>query len=116
MRRINWKTTPLSIAIIALLVFTLNPELRALLLVIDFLGVDLVLLLLGGYLSRCWPTIAHCVRLSLISIACGLTQILKSLRWIGYGLHPLEGQWAQVDHIGLVSGIANRIAVERFHR
>jgi hypothetical protein len=100
-------------AAIFLFALVLNPELRALLLVMDYLGADLVLLLLGGYISHYWPTISCYLRLTIAFIAAGANSILKSLRWMGYGLLPREAQWAQIDHIGLASGVFGRVALER---
>lgn len=116
MRRFNWKTKPLAIAVVLLLVFTCNPELRAFLLIIDYLGVDLVLLLLGGYISRYWSVIAYYAHAALAFIEVRATHFLKILRWVGYGLHPREAQWAHVDHLGLVGGVISRLALERFRR
>ena len=116
MRRFNWKTKSLSIAVVLLFVFVLNPELRAILLVVDYLGVDLVLLLLGGYISRYWSVIAYYAHAALAFIEVKATYFLKMPRWIGFGLHPREAQWAQVDHLGLVTGVVSRLALERFRR
>jgi hypothetical protein len=114
MRRFNWKTKTLSIAVVLLLILVLNPEVRAILLVIDYLGVDLVLLLLSGYVSRYWSVIAYYAHAALAFIGVRATHILKRLRWIGYGLHPREAQWAHVDHLGLVGGVVIRLALARF--
>ena len=56
MPKFNWKTKSLAVTVVALLLVVGNPELRALRLIFDFFGADLLLLLLGCYLhSYCPP-------------------------------------------------------------
>lgn len=113
MHKFNWKIKSVAITILALLVLVGNPELRAFLLVLDFLGADLVLLLLGGYINRYWPVIVFHLRSVMGFVASGASPVWKALRWIAYGLHPRDGQWAQIDHIGIAGGVATRIAIGR---
>ncbi len=113
MRKFNWKVKSLAIAIFVMFVLVWNPELRAFLLVLDFLGADLVLLLLGGYINQYWSVIAFHLRPVIGLVTSAASSVGKSLRWIAYGLHPRADQWAQIDHIGIASGVATRIALGR---
>ena len=94
MRGFDWKTKSLATTIVVLLVLVLNPELRAFLLILEFMGADLVLLLLGGYVNHYWPVIVSCVRPVIGFVSSGTSSVWKSLRWVAYGLHPRDGQWA----------------------
>lgn len=111
MRRFDWKTKSLATTIVMLLLLVLNPEMRAFLLVLEFLGADLVLLLLGGYVNHYWPVVVCYVRPVIGLVSSGASSILKLLRWVAYGLHPRDGQWAHIDHVGIVGGVAARIAL-----
>jgi hypothetical protein len=113
MRKINWKARSLGVTLLVLLVVVLNPEIRALLMLLDFLGADLVLLLLSGYVSQYWPIFVAHLRPVLGCLARGLSSVSKSLRLIAYGLLPREAQWAQIDHIGIAGSVAARIVVWR---
>lgn len=113
MHKFNWKVKSVAITIFALLVLVWNPELRAFILVLDFLGADLVLLLLGGYINQYRPVIVFHLRPVMGFVAAGASPVWKSLRWIAYGLHPRDEQWAQIDHIGIAGGVATRIAIGR---
>jgi hypothetical protein len=113
MRKINWKARSLGVTLLVLLVMVLNPEIRAFLLLLDFLGADLVLLLLGGYVSQYWPIFVAHLRPVLGCLAKRLSSVLKSLRLIAYGLLPREAQWAQIDHIGIAGSVATRIVLGR---
>jgi len=114
MRKFNWKARSLGATLLVLLVVVLNPEIRAFLLVLDFLGADLFLLLLGGYVSQYWPILVAHLRPVFECLARDLSSVLKSLRFVGYGLLPRELQWAQIDHMGIVGSVATRIATGRF--
>jgi hypothetical protein len=113
MRKINWKTRSLGVTLLVLLVVVLNPEIRAFLLLLDFLGADLVLLLLGGYASQYWPIFVVHLRPVLGYFARCLSSVSKSLRLIAYGLLPREAQWAQIDHIGIAGSVVTWIVVGR---
>ena len=113
MRRFNWKARSVAIALLLLLVLVCNPELRAFLLILDFLGADLVVLLFGAYINHYWPSIAFYLRPVSVFVANGARSACKTLRWIAYGLHPRDGQWAHIDHIVLVGGVVRRIALDR---
>lgn len=113
MRKFNWKSKSLAITILVLLLLVWNPELRAFLFVLDFLGADLVLLLLGGYLHQYGSIVVFHLRPLFGLMTSGVSLICKSLRWIAYGLHPIEGHWAQIDHIGIVATVATRTALGR---
>lgn len=57
MTKRSWKSRLAAAAFLAAMVFVLNPELRALLLVADALGLDVVLLLLATQLRVLWPVL-----------------------------------------------------------
>lgn len=116
MRRFDWKTKSLATTIVILLFLVLNPELRAFLLVLEFLGADMVLLLLGGYVNHYWPAIVCYVRPVIGLVFSGARALGTSLRWVAYGLHPRDGQWAHMDHLGIAGGVAARIALGQLHR
>lgn len=113
MRKFNWKSKSLAITIAVLLVVAANPELRAFLLILDFLGADLVLLLLGGYLHHYWPMVVCYLKPFFARIASGASWVCKSLRWIGYGLNPRDAVWVNMDHFVIAGGTVGRIAVGR---
>lgn len=113
MRKFNWKTKSLAIAIVVLLVVVGNPELRAFLLILDFLGADLVILLLGGYLHHYWPLVVCHLQPLFARIASGASWVFRSLRWIGYGLLPRDSLWVQVDQFAIAGGTVGSIAVGR---
>jgi hypothetical protein len=113
MRKLNWKTASLGSTILVLLIVVLNPEIRAFLLLLDFLGADLAVLLLGGYIGQYWPIFVSHFRHAVGSFTSGTGSVFKSLRWIAYGLVPREPQWAQIDHLGIAASVATWIAVGR---
>lgn len=113
MLKFKWKVKSLTIVILVLSVLVLNPELRAFLLALDFLGADLVLLLLAGYINQYWPAIVFHLRPVFCWFTAGASSLAKSIRWIAYGLHPRDGQWAQIDHIGIAGGVAAEVALGR---
>lgn len=113
MPKLNWKSKSLTVAFVVLLVVAGNPELRAFLLVLDFLGADLLLLLLGGYLHHYWPIVVYHLKPLFVRIKSSASSVCKSLRWIAYGLHPRDVLWVHLDHIGIAGGTAGRIAVGR---
>ena len=116
MRRFDWKTKSLATTIVILLVLVLNPELRAVLLILEFLGADLVLLLLGGYVNLYWPAFVLHLRPAIGFVSSGASYVWKALRWVAYGLHPRDWQWAQIDHLGIAAGVAARIAMGHLRR
>lgn len=111
MRRFKWKTRSVAIALFLLLIVVSNPELRAFLLVFDFMGADVGLLLLGAYLNHSRLAIALFLRPLLVCVAWGVSAACKTLRWIAYGLHPSEGQWAHIDYIVLICRVIRQIAL-----
>ena len=113
MRNLNWKAKPIAIAVAVLLVLVLNPELRAFLLLLNFLGADLVLLLLGGYVYQYWSMFRLLLNPILSSGLTMARSFLKTMRWTAYGLHPRDGQWAQLDHLSILSSVATRSAWSR---
>ncbi len=113
MPKLNWKTKSLAATIVVMLIVVGNPELRAFLLILDFLGADLLLLLLGGYLHHYWPIVVYHLVPLFVRIKSSASSVCKSLRWIAYGLHPRDVLWVQWDHIGIAGGTVGRIAVGR---
>ena len=113
MRNLNWKAKPIAIAVAVLLVLVLNPELRTFLLLLNFLGADLVLLLLGGYVYQYWSMFRLLLNPILSSGLTMARSFLKTMRWTAYGLHPRDGQWAQLDHLSILSSVATRSAWSR---
>jgi hypothetical protein len=113
MRKRNWKAKSLGVTVLVLLLVVLNPEIRAFLMLLDFLGADLLLLLLGGYVSQYWPILVSHLKHVLECLARDLSSALKALRFVAYGLLPREAHWAQIDHIGIVGSVATRIAIGR---
>ena len=113
MRKFNWKTKSLAITIAVLLVVAGNPELRAFLLILDFLGADLVLLLLGGYLHHYWPLVVCYLKPFFARIASGASWVCKWLRWMAFGLIPRDSLWVNMDHFVIAGGTVGRIAVGR---
>lgn len=113
MPKFNWKTKSLAATVVALLILVGNPELRALLLIFDFLGADLLLLLLGGYLQQYWPMAVLYLRPLLARIAASAVSVCKSLHWMAYGLHPRDILWVPLDHMVIAGGTVSRIAVRR---
>jgi hypothetical protein len=111
MRKFNWKAKSLGVTVLVLLLVVLNPEIRAFLMLLDFLGADFVLLLLAGYIGRYWPIFVAYLRPVLTRLARGLSSVLRSLRFIAYGLLPREAQWAQIDSIGIVGSVAARVVM-----
>lgn len=101
----NWKTKSLAVTIVALLILVSNPELRAFMLILDFLGADLVLLLVGGYLHHYWPMFARIQSIT--------SWVFKWLRWIAFGLIPRDSLWVNMDHFVIAGGTVGRIAVGR---
>lgn len=113
MPKLNWKNKSLAVAIVVLLVVVVNPELRAFLLILDFLGADLVLLLFGGYLHHYWSVVVFHLKPLFVRIQSSARSVCKSLRWIAYGLLPRDVLWAQMDHFVIAGGTVGRIAVGR---
>jgi hypothetical protein len=113
MRKFNWKAKSLGVTVLVLLLVVLNPEIRAFLMLLDFLGADLLLLLLGGYISQYWPILVSHLRPVFECLARDLSSVLKSLRFVAYGLLPREAHWAQIDHIGIVGSVATRVVTAR---
>ncbi|MDO8284303.1 MAG: hypothetical protein Q7T69_04800 [Rhodoferax sp.] len=111
MPKLNWKTKSVAVTVVVLLVVAGNPELRAFLLILDFLGADLVLLLLGGYLHHYWPMVVCHLKPWVARINSSASWVCKSLRWIAYGLHPRDVLWVQLDHIGIAGGTVGRVAI-----
>lgn len=99
MSKLNWKTKSLAATIVALLIVVGNPELRALLIILDFLGADLLLLLLGGYLHYYWPMVVLCLKPLFARIVASAISVCKSLHWLAYGLHPRDLLWVPLDHM-----------------
>jgi len=113
MPKLNWKTKSLAATIVALLIVVGNPELRALLLILDFLGADLLLLLLGGYLHHYGPMVVFRLKPWFARIASSASSVCKWLRWIAYGLIPRDVLWVQIDHIVIAGGTAGHVAAGR---
>lgn len=113
MNKFNWKVKSIAITLLVVLMLVWNPELRAFLLLLDFLGADLVLLLFGGYAYQYGSMLMLHLRPGLVWLASKVGRFLKLLRWAAYGLHPRDGQWAQMDHIGIAGSIATRVALGR---
>lgn len=113
MPKLSWKAKSLAITIAVLLVVAANPELRAFLLILDFLGADLVLLLLGGYLHHYWPLVAFHMKPWFARIASGASWVCKWLGWMAYGLIPRDSLWVNMDHFVIAGGTVGRIAVGR---
>lgn len=103
----------LAATIVALLIVASNPELRALLLVLDFLGADLLLLLLGGYLNHYWPLVVFHLKPLFVRIISSASWVCKWLHWIAYGLIPRDSLWVNMDHIVIAGGTVGRITVGR---
>ena len=114
MPKLNWKTKSLAVTIVVLLILVGNPELRALLLIFDFLGADLLLLLLGGYLRHYWPLVVFRLKPWFARIASIALSVCKWLRWIAYGLHPRDVLWVQIEHIVIAGGTAGHVAAGPF--
>lgn len=110
MSKFNWKVKSVAITLVVMLILVGNPELRAFLLILDFLGADLLLLLLGGYAYQYGSMLLLYLRIGLAWFAPLVGRFLKVLRWTAYGLHPRDGQWAQIDHVGIAGGVASRAA------
>ena len=110
MPKFNWKVKSVAITLLVMLMVVGNPELRAFLLLLDFLGADLVLLLFGAYAYQYGALLLLHLRLGLAWLAPLVGGFLKITRWVAYGLHPRDGQWAQIDHIGIAGGVATRAA------
>lgn len=113
MPKLNWKSKSLAVAIVVLLVVAGNPELRAFLLILDFLGADLVLLLVGGYLHHYWPMVVCYLKPLFAQITSSANGVLRWLRWIAYGLIPRDSLWVNMDHFVIAGGTVGRIAVGR---
>lgn len=113
MPKLNWKNKSLAVAIVVLLVVAGNPELRAFLLVLDFPGVDLLLLLLGGYLHHYWPTVIYHLKPLFALIKSSASSVFSSLCRIANGLHPRDVLWVQLDHIVIAGGTVGCIAAGR---
>jgi len=113
MPKLNWKTKSLAATIVVLLIVVGNPELRALLLILDFLGADLLLLLLGGYLHHYGPLVVFRLKPWFARIASIALSVCKWLRWIAYGLIPRDSLWVNMDHFVIAGGTVGHIAVGR---
>lgn len=113
MPKLNWKSKSLAATIVVMLIVVGNPELRAFLLILDFLGADLVLLLLGGYLHHYWPMVVYHLKPLFARIKSSASWVCKSLRWIAYGLIPRDSLWVNMDHIVIAGGTVGRIAFRR---
>lgn len=113
MPKLNWKTKSLAATIVAMLILVSNPELRAFLLILDFLGADLVLLLVGGYVHHYWPMVVCHLKSLFVRIQSSASSVCKSLRWIAYGLHPRDVLWLNMDHFAIAGGTVGRIAAGR---
>jgi hypothetical protein len=113
MRKRNWKARSLGVAVLAMLLVVLNPEIRAFLMLLDFLGADVFLLLLGAYVSQYGPILVTHLRPVFECLARNLSSVLKFLRFVAYGLLPREAHWAQIDHIGIVGSVATRVVTAR---
>lgn len=109
----NWKNKSLAVAFVVLLVVVGNPELRALLLILDFLGADLLLLLLGGYLHHYWPIVVYHLKPLFVRIKSSVGWVCKWLRWIAFGLIPRDSLWVNMDHFVIAGGTVGRIAIGR---
>ena len=109
----NWKTRSLAVTIVAMLILVSNPELRAFMLILDFLGADLVLLLVSGYLHHYWPMVVCQLKLLFALIGSRASLVCKWLRWIAYGLIPRDSLWVNMDHFVIAGGTVGRIAVGR---
>jgi hypothetical protein len=109
----NWKTKSLAVTIVALLIVVSNPELRAFMLILDFLGADLVLLLVGGYLHHYWPMVVCHLKPVFARTTAIANSLCKSLRWIAYGLIPRDSLWVNMDHFVVAGGTVGQIAVAR---
>lgn len=113
MPKLNWKSKSLAATIVVMLIVVGNPELRAFLLILDFLGADLLLLLLGGYLHHYWPIVVYHLKPLFVQIKSSACSVCKSLRWIAYGLNPRDALWVNMDHFVIAGGTVGRIAVGR---
>lgn len=113
MPKLNWKTKSLAVTIVAMLILVGNPELRAFLLILDFLGADLLLLLLGGYLHHYWPIVVYHLKPLFVRIESSASSVCKSLRWIAFGLIPRDSLWVNMDHFVIAGGTVGRIAIGR---
>ncbi len=113
MPKLNWKTKSLAATIVVMLIVVGNPELRAFLLILDFLGADLVLLLLGGYLHHYWPMVVYHLKPLSVRIKSSASSICKWLRWIAFGLIPRDSLWVNMDHFVIAGGTVGHIAIGR---
>lgn len=113
MRKLNWKAKSLGGTVLVLLLVVLNPEVRSFLMLLDFLGADVLLLLLGAYVSQYGPILVTHLRPVFECLARNLSSVLKFLRFVAYGLLPREAHWAQIDHMGIVGSVATRLVTAR---
>ena len=99
MSKRSWKSYLGTVAFVAAIVVVVNPELRALLLVADVLGLEAILLLLATQFRTFWPmlrvatepiTLAFCRLSSLIAqAAMRAFPVLLPFRPLGLLLCPL---------------------------
>jgi hypothetical protein len=115
MNKRNWKSVVGAFSVVALLFLVINPELRALLLLADLLGIEAVLLLLGTQLRANWPVIAGYAVAAAQAFGRTANQALYFTHWFAQGLLPREGLWLTADAAGLMglnglTTVARRVA------
>jgi hypothetical protein len=89
----QWRSILLSAVMLTLLFVVLNPELRALLLVIDIIGFDLYLLLCLAQLRSYGPMVGM-VGLAIVGhLVALISRLASAASWIGHAIVPGENLW-----------------------
>ena len=113
MRKSNWKTKSISTAIAVFLVLVINPEVRAILFFLDFLGADLLLALLGGYVALYWPMLMLYARPLATFVAAAAKLALRPSHLFVFGLLPRDLVWVTLGQLGVVVSVAGRTTWSR---
>ena len=91
-------------ALFVMLIAVTNPELRALLMLAQALGAEMLMLMVWLQLRSFWPFVASYARRSRVALGVALCRAGYALRVGLMGLLPREGLW--------LAGLAAIIAIE----
>jgi hypothetical protein len=89
----QWRSILISAAIFVLLLAIVQPELRALMIIIEIIGFDLYLLLLLAQLRSYGPMVGMIGLAIAGHLVALIYRIASAANWMGHVIVPREGLW-----------------------